>query len=309
MLHFRVVCPQHRSDAVEALLLANPAVLNLVVWPNVARRPTGNLLQFDVATEAANTVITALRQAEVDHEGSIAIERIDTALSDVAARAERDAPGDPSQAVIWEEVEARVRDDSGLSASFVLLLTIAVAIAGVGILTDAPVLIVGAMVVGPEYGPLASISMGLHKRRAHRVIRGARTLAIAFPLAVAFTYLMTLAVDAAGQTPAVYATGQRPMTSFISRPDTFSIIVAVLAAVAGTLALTESKSGALIGVLVSVTTVPAAANIGVALAHGRFGEANGAFWQLALNLVAIALVGAITLRVQWSLHRQRPTRQ
>ena len=40
------------------------------------------------------------------------------------------------------------------------------------------------------------------------------------------------------------------------------------------LSLTTAKSGALIGVLISVTTIPAAANIGVAAAYGDWGEAR-----------------------------------
>lgn len=303
MLHFRVVCPHGAAGELSASLLANPAVHNLVVWPNAAQRPAGDLLQFDVAREAANDVIALLRAEQLDRVGSIAIERVDTALSDVAASAERDAPGDPSEAVIWEEVEARVRDESSLSVSFVALLTIAVAIAAVGILTDSAVLIVGAMVVGPEYGALASIAMGLHKRRPQRVRRGLRALLVAFPVAIAFSFALTLAIEAVGETPRAYLDGRRAVTDFISHPDTFSVIVAVLAAIAGTLALTEAKSGALIGVLVSVTTVPAAANIGVALAHGRGGEALGALAQLVLNLAAIIVIGAATLRVRWAVDR------
>ena len=42
-----------------------------------------------------------------------------------------------------------------LTPSFLVFMSIATVVAGVGILLDAPILIVGAMVVGPEYGPLA----------------------------------------------------------------------------------------------------------------------------------------------------------
>ncbi len=308
MLHLRVVCPVGDGTRLAATLLENPAVHNVVVLPGAAQRPEGDLVQFDLARESANDIVALLRERRLEHVGSIAIERIDMAFSDVAAAAERAAPGDPSEAVIWEEVEARVRDESGLSASFVLMLTIAVAIAAVGILTDSAVLIVGAMVVGPEYGPLASIAMGLHKGRTHRVWRGLRSLAVGFPVAIVATWLLTLVIEAADRTPDAYLGGTRPLTQFISRPDLFSVIVAVLAGVAGTLALTEARAGTLIGVLVSVTTVPAAANIGVALAHGRSGEAGGALGQLALNLAAIALVGAVTLRVQWAVHDRRHRR-
>ena len=50
---------------------------------------------------------------------------------------------------------------------------------------------------------------------------------------------------------------------------------------AGVLSLTSAKSGALIGVLISVTTIPAAANIGVAAAYGDGEEWRGAMVQLS----------------------------
>lgn len=305
MLHIRVVTPAHCSDSLVEALHKNAGVINIVRWPDAARRPDGDLIQFDVAREAANDVIALLRSFRLEHEGSIAIERIDTAFSDIAAGAEAASPGDPSEAVIWEEVEARIRDESSLSTSFVALVVIAVLIAGIGILTDSAILIVGAMVVGPEYGPLSSIALGLHKRRPARVARGVKAIAVSFPLAIVAALAMSAALKATGQTPDAYRNGVRPLTQFISEPDIFSVLVALLAAVAGTLSLTEAKAGTLVGVLVSVTTIPAAANIGVALAYGRGSEALGALAQLMVNLVAIVLIGAATLRLQWKALRSQ----
>ena len=51
--------------------------------------------------------------------------------------------------------------------------------------------------------------------------------------------------------------------------------MAVLAGIAGMLSLTSAKSGALVGVAISVTTVPAAANAAVALGYGEYGQAWG----------------------------------
>ena len=84
-------------------------------------------------------------------------------------------------------------------------------------------------------------------------------------------------------------------------------VVAVLAGIVGMLSLTEARSGALIGVLVSVTTIPAAANVGVAAGYGDWGEAGGAAGQLGINLSAIVLAGVVTLFIQrrYYVHRRR----
>ena len=88
---------------------------------------------------------------------------------------------------------------------------------------------------------------------------------------------------------------ERPLTSFIWKPDALSWIVGFLAGIAGMLALTSAKSGALVGVLISVTTIPAAANAAVALAYWVPSEAIGSAIQLVINLSAIAVAGTLTL--------------
>jgi uncharacterized membrane protein len=71
------------------------------------------------------------------------------------------------------------------------------------------------------------------------------------------------------------------------------------------LSLSTAKSGTLIGVLISVTTIPAAANVGVAAAYGDWNEVGGAAAQLALNLVCIVVAGVVTLALQRYLYRRR----
>jgi hypothetical protein len=75
-------------------------------------------------------------------------------------------------------------------------------------------------------------------------------------------------------------------------------IVAVLAGVVGMLSLTEARSGALIGVLVSVTTIPAAANLGVATAYREWSEVGGSVLQLGINVTGLVLAGFHMLVVQ-----------
>ncbi len=72
----------------------------------------------------------------------------------------------------------------------------------------------------------------------------------------------------------------------------------MLAGVAGMLALTENRSGTLVGVLVSVTTIPAVANVGVAAAYGERAEVAGAAFQLGVNITGLVIAGAATLVVQ-----------
>lgn len=279
------------------LLGDDPTVCNLVVLENRAVRPDGTVVLFDAPVEAANRLIGDLKALEIDRLGSISLLRIDTSLSAHADWAEAMAPGDPGDAVIWDEVEARLGMESRLTPSFLAVMVIAVLLGAVAVLTDSLVLVVGAMVVGPEFGPLAAATLALHRRTARVARRAATTVGVGFAAGIAAAAVLTLVLRAADRIPAVYGNGDPQFTGFISHPDLFSVIVAVLAGAAGMLALAQGKSGALVGVLISVTTIPAASDIAVATALGRFDEAGGATAQLAVNLVCMVVVGLLTLRV------------
>ncbi len=308
MVHLRIVVPSYQSGHALDLLENSPSVCNLIYLERVARRPEGDVILCDVAREDASVIVSDLRELEIDVEGSISMEDIDSQISAAAVRAEKAAKGAPSDAVVWEEVEARTRENTELSASFLAFMVLAMLIAGVGILTDQIILIIGAMVVGPEFGPIAGLSVAAVEKRWDVARRSLVALAIGFPLGITLTFGGTLLLDGLGLVPSDFAQEGHPFTDFISNPDEFSVIVAYLAGLAGVLSLTSTKSGALVGVLISVTTIPAAANIGVAAALGDGDEWVGAMEQLALNLGAILLAAVGTLYLQRLLYLRRRRR-
>ncbi|MET7968217.1 DUF389 domain-containing protein [Micromonospora sp. NPDC005305] len=198
-----------------------------------------------------------------------------------------------------------------LTGTYLVLITVATMIAGIGVLLDQPILIVGAIVVGPEFGPLAALCVALLRRQPHVIGRSVQALVVGFLAAMLVTVLSTWALTAAGLVSRDMLLADRPLTDFIWRPDALSWVVGVLAGIAGMLSLTSKKSGSLVGVLISVTTVPAAANVAVAGAYGVWTEAAGSALQLVINLAAIVLAGLLTLVVQrswWRRVERRSTR-
>jgi len=298
MVHLRIVAPKEQAHKALDLLLASPSVLNVVHLHATAHKPKGDVILCDVAREDASVILGDLKELDIPRLGSIAVEFIDTALSDAADAAEKAAVGLPSDAVIWEEVEQRTSENTELSFSFLAFMILAMQIAAVGILLDQPILIVGAMVVGPEFGPLAGISVALVERRPGLARRSLHALAVGFPIGIACALVAAFIFKQTGLAPDDFDPAVHPFTNFISRPDFFSFYVAFVAGIAGVLSLTSAKSGALIGVLISVTTIPAASNIGVAAAYRDWGETGGAAAQLGINLVALVLAGVLTLFIQ-----------
>jgi uncharacterized hydrophobic protein (TIGR00271 family) len=308
MVHLRIVVPFDRSQRAMDLLEATPSVCNLIFLPGAARRPAGDVILCDVAREDASVVIDDLKEMGVHHDGSIALEQIDSQVSHAAKEAERAARGAPSDAVVWEEVEARTSESTELGGNFLIFMALACLIASVGIFLDSPILIVGAMVVGPEFGPLAGFCVAIVERRFGVALRSLTALAIGFPIGITAAFLFTLICRATGLIDEDFSSSSQPLIQFISHPDTFSFIVAAFAGTAGVLSLTSAKSGALVGVLISVTTIPAAANIGVAAALGDWSDWRGAMAQLAVNLTAISLAGIATLFIQRRLFERRRQR-
>jgi uncharacterized hydrophobic protein (TIGR00271 family) len=206
---------------------------------------------------------------------------------------------------VWETVELQTSESAELSVSFLAFMALATMIAAIGIIQDSLILIIGAMVAGPEFGPLAGLAVALVQRRRKLAVRSLRALVVGFPLGIAAAFALTIALRAVGSAPDELVSLARPVTSFISHPDEYSVLVALLAGITGAVSLSTSKSGALIGVLISVTTIPAAANVGVAAAYGDWGEMVGAFAQLSVNVSCIVAALVATLSLQRRVYRRR----
>ncbi|MEU0517980.1 DUF389 domain-containing protein [Streptosporangium sp. NPDC006007] len=302
MLHLRVISPVERTDDVLGLLETAVGVTNLVVLHGVARSPKGDLVQFDVAREAANEVIERLRHLGLCADGSIAVERVDLSLSDVADRAEEEAPGEGDDAVVWAELAQRVSDDTRITWAFLAFLTIATQLAAVGVIVNSPILIVGAMVLGPEFGAIVAVCFGLLRRDGPLIGHALRTLAVGFAAAIAVTTVCVVATRLSGWIgPATLFDHEE--IEFIVKPDRWSFVVALLAGAAGVLSVTAGKSSALVGVFISVTTVPAAGYFAVAAALARWDDMTASVTQLAVNIAGMIISGTVTLLLQrayWS---------
>ncbi|MFK4144380.1 DUF389 domain-containing protein [Streptomyces sp. NPDC004065] len=311
MLHLRLITPADRTEDVVRLIEGTVGTTHLVVLRGAARNPSGDLVLCDVAREAGDELLSSLQELGIDRSGAIAVENIDLSLSERAEKAEEEAPGEAADAVLWEHLSEATHEESALSVTYLSFITLATMIAACGVVLDNAILIVGAMAVGPEFGPLAGIGTALVQRAPRLALRSLVALLVGFALAMAVTVGFSLLMDAAGLFTKAQLEGERPNTTFVYAPDAFSFVVAVLAGAAGTLSLTSAKSGALVGVAISVTTVPAAANAAVALAYGDTRQTWGSTEQLLLNLFGIVLAGTLTLLAQkwfWGRQRERARR-
>jgi uncharacterized hydrophobic protein (TIGR00271 family) len=300
LLHLRIVCPAESVPEVLTALRERPGVIAI----EQRNSSDGLVVSADLPRESADGVLEFLHRNGTLKAGMVTLDPVDTAIGPLADRAEKDAPGEGADALIWDELASRTGEDSSLTWTFLAFMTLATVLASIGVVTDSQVTVVGAMVVGPEFGPLAGLAVGLVRRRVPVIRRAAVALLVGFPVAIAITLLLSIVARAGGLISPADLAGHRE-TEFIYHPGWFSLITAVVAGTAGMLSLTSSKSAALVGVFISVTTIPAAGNAAVAGVLGKWNETGLSLAQLGINLVGIVAAGGATRGVRVALRGGR----
>lgn len=303
LVHFRLTSPTDLTPEVVRALRERAWVTNVTLHEGAVVDPPGDLVECDVAREKAGVLLNDLNGLGVDRRGGIVVTTPTGTPFDAARRLEASAAGHPDDAVIWEAVEAQAEAGSVPTVSYHLFLVIAVALAAIAVITDSAVLVVGAMVVGPEYSAVAAASAGIALARGGLIVRGLRLLLFSFAFAVAVVTLLALVGGWTGLITVEDVTRPRPNTGFIWHPDKWSFIVALLAGAAGALALAVSRSATMVGVFISVTTVPAAGNLALGIALWETTEISGSLAQLAINIAGMVVAGAVVLllmRWRWT---------
>lgn len=298
LVHLRLTVPRDLVDPVLTLATEHDSITNVTRVREAAVRLDGDVVELDVAREATSDVLDFLHDLGLSKTGAILVWSPDSAPFEAAEEIARAAPGDPEDAVIWPQVVERAEGATHGTVSYFSFMVLAVILAAIAVLTDSPILVVGAMVVGPEFGTVAAVSVGLVLGKWGVAGRGAALLLGGFVVAIAVVTLLALIAAATPLVDPDMLSSPRPQTSFIYRPDAWSFIVAVVAGMAGVLAMTTNQGSALVGVFISVTTVPAAGNLALAVALGDAEELVGSLAQLSLNLAGMVVAGVVVVLLQ-----------
>jgi uncharacterized hydrophobic protein (TIGR00271 family) len=281
-----------------ALLVDHRSVANVVVVRGAAVDPVGDMITCDVAPEDASYIVGDLRRMGLVQLGAIDIDEIDSSLSFASDEAERSAKGNSADAVIWENVESRIDNEGMISAGMVALFAFAGVIAAVAILIDSSPIVVGAMALCPDFGPIAAFSIGAVRRNPRHARGGLFALLIGFAAGILASFVAVTLLVISGVAPESFDASGNTLAQTIAAPNIYSVVVAACAGAAGMLSVTLGKSGALVGVAVSITTIPAAADIGLALSYSDWESVEGASLQLVLNIVSLLIAATLMLAFQ-----------
>jgi len=206
---------------------------------------------------------------------------------------------------VWAEVVGRAWGNSRLGHADLVFMVAAGVIAGVGVMTGSSILVVGAMAISPDLMPITASAVGLVEREWGLAARSLRSLVLGLSISTLAACLTTLLLRLTRDFDDDTVLSSSVLGPSLTTLGPGTALVAIAAGVAGMLAY-ERAGGAAVGVAISVTTIPAAAYVGDAIALGRSAPVGGAFLVLIVNVVLIIATSTATLAFQ---RRNRVRRQ
>jgi uncharacterized hydrophobic protein (TIGR00271 family) len=247
------------------------------------------LVTADLDSGSADPALASLEALGVSAD-DIALVRLDTIAHGVEA-------GEVT-GLVWADVLGQARARARTTARYLVLMAAAGVIAGLAVVNDSPTLIVGAMAVSPDLLPVTAACTGLVFRRRRLFVRGLAALVVGLAVAGALATVVAALLDRFGALPAGF--NLHEFSAAQTHVNATTILVALTAGVAGMLAV-ETRASAAVGVAISVTTIPAAAFLGVALGIGELDKSLSALAVLGANIAMMLVGGSITLAVQRAL--------
>jgi uncharacterized hydrophobic protein (TIGR00271 family) len=247
----------------------------------------------EVEPTAADLAIELLAHLGVDWR-DVTISRT-TSIRPIGWHHQRRSAGTDGH--VWAEVVGRADDNAALAATYILYMIAAGVIAGVGVLTGSSILVVGAMAISPDLLPITASAIGLVDHRWHLAARAGRALVVGLGTGAAAACATTAVVRVVGRLPDDLILADTVLGPSLTQLGPGSVLVSIAAGVAGMLAF-ERAAGAAVGVAISVTTIPAAAYVGAAIALGRTTPMGGALVVLVTNVFFIVTASTATLWVQ-----------
>lgn len=256
---------------------------------STAEATNGNrVIAADVAIGDADAVLDAVHRAGL-HGDEYVLVREDPVIRRLPDKL-------TDEDFSWVEIVGEARANARPVARYVIMMMVAGWIAGLGVITNSQILIIGAMAVSPDLLPLCATCVGAASRRFDLARRALVTLVIGMMLVMAVALVVADGLRIIGWLSSD-ATLHEGVIAALAHTDYATVMIALAAGVAAILSF-ETRAATAVGVAISVTTVPASAYFGVALAFGEPSAAWGALLVLAINLACLIIAGTITLLLQ-----------
>jgi uncharacterized hydrophobic protein (TIGR00271 family) len=296
MMHVEVFGPTELMAEVARAVDALDGVTRVRTVQAV--RPGHMVVVASALPRAVDPMLDELTGLEIP-ASEIAVTRVDA----VEWTATRGA----DSSLVWADMLGQAWINARPLGRYLVLMLAAGVVAGYGVVERNSILIVGAMAVSPDLLPITAIAVGLIGRSGRLATEALATLAAGMAATCAAAALVSAGQEVFDLFPSGFSLSSASnalggLTSISHE----TIAVALVAGIAGMLSL-ETRASSAVGVAVSVTTIPAAAYLGVAAGLGESGTAWGALGLLGANVAMMVVGAATTLAVQRRLRRHGRT--
>jgi uncharacterized hydrophobic protein (TIGR00271 family) len=291
VLHLRVYGPHSSLTEVGLGLEKRGTARSVALAPAV--RPGHALLTAEVQAGAADGVLEFLTDEGVAEE-DIALARLD----DIGPM----RLGGTGASLIWADMLGQARQNARPVARYLTFMVVAGVIAGFGVIEVSAILIVGAMAVSPDVLPIAAACVAIVGGRWRLACRALITLIVGLGASCLAAALLTAGLELFDAIPGTFQVGDQALSG-LTEVNSSTVGVALAAGVAGVLAI-ETRASAAVGVGISITTIPAAAYLGVAAGNGQVDKVWGAAAVLGVNILMLLIAGSATLLIQRRLARR-----
>ena len=189
------------------------------------------------------------------------------------------------------EVQVQLRNSSHPDFDFFLLVVLSCIIATLGLLTDSPAVIIGAMLVAPLMSPI--IGLGLASLTGDAILF--RNASIALARGAVTAILISTLLTLGNRFLPFLPLQELPSEVLVrTRPTPIDLTIALAGGMAAAFALAmPAISAALPGVAIATALMPPLCTVGVGIAMGRWDVAGGALLLFITNAVTIAFAAML----------------
>jgi len=203
----------------------------------------------------------------------------------------------PSQPLISDRTIEKVSKQAKLTSSYLVFMATAGVLAAVALLTNSIPILIGSMVIAPALPPLGLISLAIVVRKPKLALTGIKTAFLGFLIAMIFAMLTTWFLNITRVIPVETNLLGKELLDERVKPGWYSVVAAMAAGIAGSIALVKQKTDTLVGVVAALALVPAIAAAGIAFLSKNPVMGFGGLFLLAINVGFIIISGVLTIFV------------
>jgi len=287
-------CSPERTVDVFSLLESEPGVSNVLVLQAAAGEVQKEIVTALIQRSAFDIVLEHLRNVGEWGPGELSIIEVDYAVRHDLKQHDVVKDDDDQDILGWEIVLERAHAESRLTWWYLVFMACAGLLAAIGFVANVPLLILGAMSLSPDLAPTNAMAISLTAGARREFLRSLRTLALGLGVALAVAFFAVEFLKITGLRTEALEINEHLIT-FVTVISVSSIIVAVVAGVAAMTAFVTNQATTAVGVAISVTTIPAAAYAGVAMASYTLAEGSDALLVLGVNVFFLTAAQIVTL--------------